>query len=72
MYSSVESVFNEAVAADMEDEADEAAEYGEIIDSMAGLSDVNDSLRHITDKDSAYFVGLQLGDGNLYEEEETE
>ena len=60
-YTSVESIFNEAVAEDIEDEAADASEYGDIIDSMAGLTDINSVLGTVTDGVSPTMLNVLIG-----------
>ena len=66
-YTSVEAIFNEAVAEDIEDEAMDAAEYGDIIDSMAGLSDINGVLGTVTDGVSPTMLNILIGDDEVQE-----
>ena len=66
-YTSVEAIFNEAVAEDIEDEAADVAEYGDIIDSMAGLSDINSVLGTVTDGVSHKMLGIIIGDDAVQE-----
>lgn len=66
-YTSVEAIFNEAVAEDIEDEAADIAEYGDIIDSMAGLSDINSVLGTVTDGVSHKMLGIIIGDDEVQE-----
>ena len=66
-YTSVEAIFNEAVAEDIEDEAEDAVEYGDIIDSMAGLSDINSVLGTVTDGVSHKMLGIIIGDDEVQE-----
>lgn len=66
-YTSVEAIFNEAVAEDIEDEAADVAEYGDIIDSMAGLSDINSVLGTVTDGVSHKMLGIIIGDDEVQE-----
>ena len=66
-YTSVEAIFNEAVAEDIEDEAADVAEYGDIIDSMAGLSDINSVLGTVTDGVSHKMLGILIGDDEAQE-----
>ena len=66
-YTSVEAIFNEAVAEDIEDEAEDAVEYGDIIDSMAGLSDINSVLGTVTDGVSHKMLGILIGDDEVKE-----
>lgn len=66
-YTSVEAIFNEAVAEDIEDEAADVAEYGDIIDSMAGLSDINSVLGTVTDGVSHKMLGILIGDDEVQE-----
>ena len=66
-YTSVEAIFNEAVAEDLEDEAADVAEYGDIIDSMAGLSDINSVLGTVTDGVSHKMLGIIIGDDEVQE-----
>lgn len=66
-YASVEAIFNEAVAEDIEDEAMDAAEYGDIIDSMAGLSDINGALGTVTDGVSPTMLNILIGDDEVQE-----
>ena len=66
-YTSVEAIFNEAVAEDIEDEAADVAEYGDIIDSMAGLSDINSVLGTVTDGVSHKMLGIIIGDDEVRE-----
>lgn len=66
-YTSVEAIFNEAVAEDIEDEAMDASEYGDIIDSMAGLSDINGVLGTVTDGVSPTMLNILIGDDEVKE-----
>ena len=66
-YTSVESIFNEAVAEDIEDEAADASEYGDIIDSMAGLTDINSVLGTVTDGVSPTMLNVLIGDHEVQE-----
>ena len=66
-YTSVEAIFNEAVAEDIEDDAADVAEYGDIIDSMAGLSDINSVLGTVTDGVSHKMLGILIGDDEVQE-----
>ena len=66
-YTSVEAIFNEAVAEDIEDEAMDASEYGDIIDSMAGLSDINGVLGTVTDGVSPTMLNVLIGDDEVQE-----
>ena len=66
-YTSVEAIFNEAVAEDIEDEAMDASEYGDIIDSMAGLSDINGVLGTVTDGVSPTMLNILIGDDEVQE-----
>ena len=66
-YTSVESIFNEAVAEDIEDEAADASEYGDIIDSMAGLTDINSVLGTVTDGVSPTMLNVLIGDDEVQE-----
>ena len=66
-YTSVEAIFNEAVAEDIEDEAEDAVEYGDIIDNMAGLSDINSVLGTVTDGVSHKMLGIIIGDDEVQE-----
>ena len=68
-YNSVESVFNEAVIEDIEEEACEAAEYGDMIDSLAGLSDVDISLRYVGEGVSDSMLNAILGDDDVMRSE---
>ena len=66
-YTSVEAIFNEAVAEDIEDEAADVAEYGDSIDSMAGFSDINSVLGTVTDGVSHKMLGIIIGDDEVQE-----
>lgn len=66
-YQSIESIFNEAVIEDIEEEALDASEYGDIIDQMAGLSDINDSLRTVQDGTPSTLVNTLIGDKEVIE-----
>ena len=66
-YTSVEAIFNEVVAEDIEDEAMDASEYGDIIDSMAGLSDINGVLGTVTDGVSPTMLNILIGDDEVQE-----
>ena len=66
-YTSVEAIFNEAVAEDIEDEAMDASEYGDIIDSMAGLSDINGVFGTVTDGVSPTMLNILIGDDEVQE-----
>ena len=61
-YTSVESIFNEAVIEDIEEEAADASEYGDMIDQLAGLSDVNDALRTVSEGVESDMIDALLGD----------
>ena len=65
MYNSVESVFNEAVIEDIEEDAYEATEYAEIIDTLAGLSDINNQLATVNEGVSDTMVQALLGDDEI-------
>jgi hypothetical protein len=64
-YTSVESVFNEAVIEDIEEEAEDAAGYGDIIDDMAGLSEINDCLRNVDDGVLPDMIPVIIGDDEV-------
>jgi hypothetical protein len=66
-YESVESIFNEAVIEDIEEEAYEASEYGDIIDQMAGLTDIDDDLKNVTDGTPTVMVNTLIGDKDVVE-----
>ena len=66
-YTSVESIFNEAVGEDIEDEAADVSEYGDIIDSMAGLTDINSVLGTVTDGVSPTMLNVLIGDDEVQE-----
>ena len=61
-YTSVESIFNEAVIEDIEEEAEYASEYGDMIDHLADLSDVNDALRTVSEGVESGMIDALLGD----------
>ena len=65
MYNSVESVFNEAVIEDIEEDAYEASEYAEIIDTLAGLSDINNQLATVNEGVSDTMIQALLGDDEI-------
>lgn len=65
MYNSVESVFNEAVIEDIEEDAYEATEYAEIIDTLAGLSDINNQLATVNEGVSDTMIQALLGDDEI-------
>ena len=65
MYNSVESVFNEAVIEDIEEEALEASQYGDIIDGLAGLSDIDISLRTVNSGVPDEIVNALIGDDEV-------
>lgn len=65
MYNSVESVFNEAVIEDIEEDAYEATEYAEIIDTLAGLSDIDNQLATVTEGVSDTMIQALLGDDEI-------
>ena len=65
MYNSVESVFNEAVIEDIEEDAYEATEYAEVIDALAGLSDINNQLATVNEGVSDTMVQALLGDDEI-------
>jgi hypothetical protein len=64
-YQSVEAIFNEAVIEDIEEEAYNASEYGDIIDQMAGLDDLDDSLRNVDDGTPSVMVDTLIGDKDV-------
>lgn len=64
-YNSVESVFNEAVIDDVEDEAYSASQYGDAIDILAGMSDIDISLRNVSEGVSSSMVDAILGDDEI-------
>ena len=64
-YNSVESVFNEAVIEDIEEEALEASQYGDIIDGLAGLSDIDISLRTVNSGVPDEIVNALIGDDEV-------
>jgi len=64
-YNSVESVFNEAVIDDVEDEAYSASQYGDAIDLLANMSDIDISLRDVSEGVSATMVDAILGDDEI-------
>jgi hypothetical protein len=66
-YESVEAIFNEAVIEDIEEEALDASEYGDIIDQMAGLSDLDDALRNVDDGVPTVMVNTLIGDKDVEE-----
>jgi hypothetical protein len=66
-YQSVEAIFNEAVIEDLEEEALDASEYGDIIDQMAGLDDIDDSLKSVTDGTPTVMVNSLIGDKDVIE-----
>ena len=61
-YTSVESIFNEAVIEDIEEEAADASEYGDMIDQLADLSDVNEALRTGSEGVESDMIDALLGD----------
>ena len=61
-YTSVESIFNEAVIEDIEEEAEYASEYGDMIDQLADLSDVNNALRTVSEGVESDMIDALLGD----------
>ena len=61
-YTSVESIFNEAVIEDIEEEAADASEYGDMIDQLADLSDVNAALRTVSEGVESDMIDALLGD----------
>ena len=61
-YTSVESIFNEAVIEDIEEEAADASEYGDMIDQLADLSDVNEALRTVSEGVESDMIDALLGD----------
>lgn len=61
-YTSVESIFNEAVIEDIEEEAEDASEYGDMIDQLADLSDVNEALRTVSEGVESDMIDALLGD----------
>ena len=61
-YTSVESIFNEAVIEDIEEEAEYASEYGDMIDQLADLSDVNEALRTVSEGVESDMIDALLGD----------
>ena len=65
MYNSVESVFNEAVIEDIEEDAYEATEYAEIIDTLDGLSDINNQLATVNEGVSDTMIQALLGDDEV-------
>lgn len=64
-YNSVESVFNEAVIEDVEDEAYSGAQYGDAIDLLAGMSDIDISLNGVNEGVSSTMVDAILGDDEI-------
>ena len=64
-YTSVESIFNEAVIEDIEEEAADASEYGDMIDQLADLSDVNDALRTVSEGVESDMIDALLGDDEV-------
>ena len=64
-YTSVESIFNEAVIEDIEEEAEYASEYGDMIDQLADLSDVNDALRTVSEGVESGMIDALLGDDEV-------
>ena len=64
-YTSVESIFNEAVIEDIEEEAEDASEYGDMIDQLADLSDVNDALRTVSEGVESDMIDALLGDDEV-------
>ena len=61
-YTSIESIFNEAVIEDIEEEAADASEYGDMIDQLADLSDVNEALRTVSEGVESDMIDALLGD----------
>ena len=71
-YTSVEAIFNEAVAEDIEDEAMDASEYGDIIDIYVSennnnYSDINGVLGTVTDGVSPTMLNILIGDDEVQE-----
>lgn len=64
-YNSVESVFNEAVIDDVEDDAYDASQYGDSIDFLAGLTDVDIAMRSVDSGVSDSMVSATLGDDEV-------
>ena len=64
-YTSVESIFNEAVIEDIEEEAADASEYGDMIDQLADLSDVNAALRTVSEGVESDMIDVLLGDDEV-------
>ena len=64
-YTSVESIFNEAVIEDIEEEAADASEYGDMIDQLADLSDVNAALRTVSEGVESDMIDALLGDAEV-------
>ena len=64
-YTSVESIFNEAVIEDIEEEAEYASEYGDMIDQLADLSDVNEALRTVSEGVESDMIDVLLGDDEV-------
>ena len=65
MYNSVESVFNESVIEDIEEEAYEAEEYADAIDTLAGLCEVNNALLYVKEGVSDSMIDALLGDDEV-------
>lgn len=65
MYNSVESVFNEAVIEDIEEDAYEAAEYADAIDTLAGLSNLEYELATVNEGVSDSMIQALLGDDEV-------
>lgn len=83
MYESTLDVFNEAIAMDAEDMADDIAEYGSIIDFIEDFPDIDDGLRDVNATTKDYEFSLKMGDNEIskrmelyrqrgYDEEEDE
>ena len=64
-YTSVESIFNEAVIEDIEEEAEDASVYGDMIDHLADLSDVNNALRTVSEGVESDMIDALLGDDEV-------
>mgnify|MGYP007112768551 CR=1 FL=1 len=64
-HTSVEAVFEDAVLADLEEESEEATEYGEAIDYIAGLSPLEPALQDIKEGVSSEMIDAILGDDEV-------
>lgn len=65
MYNSVESVFNESVIEDIEEDAYEATEYADAIDTLAGLCDIDNALLCVREGVSDTMIDALLGDDEV-------